>query len=436
MRAIFTRLIVVLLLSFIAMTAQGQGAFPAQTEMPDLSQAHQCLQQGKYLQALVKLEKLDATNSIVRQELATTRSFVGDTAGAQAAMDLAETGTGVADPEALVQIEKATRPDALDAIVAEAKDRQIVILNEAHHVPEHRAFALRLAVRLRELGFEYLAVETLSPSTKKLVERGFPIRWSGYYSQEPVFGDFVRQSLRLGYKPVGYEAIAIPGVEADPTDQINQRESAQCQNLMRQIFSKNPQARVFIYVGYSHATEDTQTLPDGREEAWLAARLKEATGLDPLTIDQTIQTERSTIENSTELWRLAQTNGLLAQPTVFQNEDQSFLVGGHYAGKVDMQVFHPATKLVRGRPDWLKSLPGRNAVEIPSEIAAMKTRVLVQAYLAIETEDAVPVDQVILHPDSPAPVLILPDGEFRLVVQDESGNSKTERSITVAAATK
>jgi hypothetical protein len=293
---------------------------------------------------------------------------------------------------------------------------------------------LRLAVRLRELGFEYLAVETLTPFTKKLVERGFPTRSSGYYSQEPVFGDFIRQSLRLGYQPIGYEAVMMPDGGADVTDQINHREAAQCKNLMRQIFSKNQQARVLIYVGYSHATEDTRTLPDGREQAWMAARLKEATGLDPLTIDQTIQTERGAIESSSELWRLAQTNGWLKQPVVFHYEDQSFLVDGDYAGKVDMQVFHPATKLVQGRPDWLISLPGRQAVEIPAEVASKKTRVLVQAFYSQEPVDAVPVDQVLLDPETQTPVLILPAGEFRLVVQDETGNSVSEQTITVDAS--
>ncbi|UUZ56696.1 hypothetical protein LP419_17465 [Massilia sp. H-1] len=74
----------------------------------------------------------------------------------------------------------ATR-DAIDGIIEQARSRQIVILNEAHHVPAQRAFAMQLARELRKAGYTYLAVEALSEAP---LAKGYFNRSSGYYVSE------------------------------------------------------------------------------------------------------------------------------------------------------------------------------------------------------------------------------------------------------------
>jgi len=86
-------------------------------------------------------------------------------------------------------------------------------------------------------------------------------------------------------------------------------------------------------------------------------------------------------------------------------------------------------KLVDGRPDWLTRDGQRKPVEIPAEADPKSGRVLVQAFAATEADDAIPVDQVVLVAGEPAPVLLLPDGEFRLVVQDEKGGKVLEMPL-------
>jgi len=66
-----------------------------------------------------------------------------------------------------IRIEDAIAEDAIAAIVREAKNRQVVILNEAHHVPLHRAFAMKLARELRKIGYEYLACEAFQEALDK-----------------------------------------------------------------------------------------------------------------------------------------------------------------------------------------------------------------------------------------------------------------------------
>lgn len=52
--------------------------------------------------------------------------------------------------------------DAYDEILNEAKDRQIIIISEAHLKPQHRIFAKQLIRGLSEYGFKHLGLETFS----------------------------------------------------------------------------------------------------------------------------------------------------------------------------------------------------------------------------------------------------------------------------------
>jgi predicted TIM-barrel fold metal-dependent hydrolase len=386
--------------------------------------------EGRYLAALALAEREHEANPRDPQcadQLGIMRSFVGDGAGA---LEIFEAMGGAPSPVALDAAEAATLAactpcDALAEIVAAAKDRQVVILNEAHHVPLHRAFSLEVARALRKEGFEYFAAETFTRDTESLRKRGTPTRSTGFYSAEPAFGELIRQVLALGYAPVAYE-MESRAPAGDGNDSINFRESEQCKNLVERIFRDHPKARVLIHVGYSHATEDWRKLPDGREVGWMAARLAKTLAIDPLTIDQTEQMPASRPERATAAWRFAQAKDWLTTPRILRRKDGSAYVGGSWRGRVDLQIFHPEVKLVDGRPDWLTRDGQRKPVEIPAEADPKSGRVLVQAFVAKEGADAIPVDQVVLVAGEPAPVLLVPDGEFRLVVQDEKGANALE----------
>ncbi len=134
--------------------------------------------------------------------------------------------------------------DALAAIVAAARDRQIVILNEAHYAPRHRAFSTLLAMALRQQGFEYLAVETLDNRTPGVSEalqvRGYPLAEDGYYSKDPVFGDLLRRGLAAGFRVVSYEFTAFDAdyEKLDGIQKQARRESGQAQNLLEKILAE------------------------------------------------------------------------------------------------------------------------------------------------------------------------------------------------------
>lgn len=167
--------------------------------------------------------------------------------------------------------------DAADAIARLARERRVVIVNEAHHVPQTRVLLLELLPRLRKLGFTDYAAETLdSNAGTAIAQRGYAVRKDGVYAREPVFGQLLRTVAKLGYRIDSYEATA--------TKSIQERETTQAINLAK-LLSDHPDARLIIHVGYTHVRVGKTP-----ERTPMAAELKRLAGIDPLTIDQTMFT--------------------------------------------------------------------------------------------------------------------------------------------------
>jgi len=387
-----------------------------------------------YLERLVTTEqavaKVDAGNVAARQAslqaLATARSWVGDEKGALDAWasmspNYRRDAPPVPSAEDFEYASStlagfAPRP-AIDTILRAAKDRQIVILNEAHHVARHRAFATLLALELRKRGFQYLAVETLTAESNAagLLQRRYPKATDedGYYSQEPVFGDFLRQAMRAGYVPVAYEWKSVDIQDAYLRQEA--REDGEAENLNR-VLGQNPGARMFIFVGYAHAYKGMSEVR-GKPLALMAERLRAKTGIDPLVIEQTRLIQPATSTRNPALidaafkGRREESLILVSRtaPAEFYSFDKT---------KADMTLFHRPTRLVKGRPDWLAMAGYRRPRPIPAELLPSSGRRLVQAFYAAEPADAVPVDQVLVSAGEPPPVFMLPKGKFRFAFQE------------------
>jgi hypothetical protein len=318
-------------------------------------------------------------------------------------------------------IAHARLADPIAEIVRRARATRIVILNEDHWVPRDRAFALQVARALRPLGYDVLAAETFNNSPQsdvaeemraKLERDGYPRRFSGYYTKDPVFGDFVRQALHLGYHPALYEATNyVPGLTR--YDSIARRDQAEAENLVAHVLKAYPRSKILVYVGFHHATEAPMPSGDGREIEWMATRLKRMSGIDPLTIDQTVLSPLSS--GNPALYALVAPR--LRDRSAMLMADGAPLVVGEYAGKVDLQVAHPVARRIDGRPDWLRSM-GRRSVAVPANLIPLKGTRLIKAYIAAEAEDAVPVDQVLVTAGKPLPKLMLPPARIRYEVED------------------
>ncbi|HEX8449217.1 MAG TPA: hypothetical protein VF652_06460 [Allosphingosinicella sp.] len=318
--------------------------------------------------------------------------------------------------EDAARLRAASVRNALSVIRAEAAKTRIVILNEAHHRPRDRAFALEVARALRPLGYDILAAEAftnvdgkIGSPVARLERQRYPTFETGHYIHDPVFADFIRGALAIGYRPAAYE---IRPSQWRPDGGIAVREQAQAENIAA-ILASNPGARLFIHVGFSHVMEAPAASSEGEME-WMAARLKKMTGIDPLTIDQANFGEASSARRGLDA-------RALVEPRIRESSVLRLGAGaanvGDFAHSVDLQVFHPRTRLIHGRPDWLVRM-GRTARPVPSSLLPVRGRRLVQAFLAGEKEGAIPIDQVLVEAGKPAPWLMLPRRPVRYAVQD------------------
>jgi hypothetical protein len=305
---------------------------------------------------------------------------------------------------------KGYRPvDALNALARAAEAAQVVMINEAHHVPQHRAFTIDLLKKLRQRGFTHFATETLYEKDTQLNERGYPTTTTGFYTGEPVYGDLIRIALRLGFRVIPYEVEG--AADADL------RERGQARNLVERILKDDPKARILVHAGYAHIDEFGA---DRVGAITMAQRFKETTGIDPLTIEQTEMSEHSAREFEHPLYRHVVERGLVTRPVVFRNARRE--LWSQDRGRHDVTLFHPRTRPLSpdagGRPDWLLLGGSRGPYRLPKNICGAERRCLVRARVASEPADAIPIDQMEVLAERPAPALMLPAGEFIIEVQD------------------
>ena len=196
-----------------------------------------------------------------------------------------------------------TATDARRYILGRARNEQIIILNEAHHNSRHRVFTASLLPELAKLGFHYLAVEALDEQDTLLQKRGFPVLKTGFYTKEPQFANPLRIAQQGHYQLVPYDYGF--SREGEWGEQIKAREVAQARNIQR-ILQADPRAKIVVYCGFSHANEG----PSGMgEQPAMAAHLRQLTGIDPFTIDQTALSESGTSTGDFARYRLAKAAG-------------------------------------------------------------------------------------------------------------------------------
>ena len=386
-------------IQFLLMSAFISGCLFAQEIPTELRQAITAIEGGKMLQGIALLEPLAVNNEIAREMLGQIYPFVGEYEKAKA---IRPTAAARYKTEIAAGYELS---DAVDAILSEAKQHRIVIINEAHDAPEHRNFISRIVMKLKDIGFTHYAFETLAEDSEQLRARGYPIRSTGMYSQEPQFGELIRDSIKVGLIPISYESEEMEPLN-DPVDEINRREQRQCQNLFDRLLEKNPDARVLIHVGLDHAMEEPKKAGN-KEILWFAARLKKLTGIDPLTVDQI-----------TSLKSVAGNHNV---PSVAQNAQKQFYVGGPFRGYVDMQVFHPPVTLKFARSMWLVDDTTRRMIDVPPALLPKEGRLLIQARPIHESADCIPSDQILAISGVPCAKLSIRPGSYKIETQDELG---------------
>ncbi|MFQ5750493.1 MAG: hypothetical protein ACE5HI_00730 [bacterium] len=382
------------------------------------------IQQGKkYFSVLIEFRELEPQyvaskwkNSFY-EFMATINSYMGNYPEALSYFDKRRRQSDY-PPDFHSCLDKYKPFSALKVIQSLADSHQVIFINEAHHVPIHRAFSIRLLKILYDKGFRYFAAETLNEIDTELNHRKYPLlQITGFYTDEPVYGDLVRTALKLGFKVIAYEhTVPCNPRKDDNSDCQNQRERGQAQNLFDRILAKDPSAKILVHAGYGHIDErgNNNWIP-------MAKYFKEITKIDPFTIDQQTMTEHSTPEYEQADYRYAVEKGLVKEPTIFRSDGGGLWVQKFIRGQYDVQVFHPRSQYKNGRPDWLLLGGARKPYQLAPDICAGSTPCLVQAFIYNEDSNAVPIDQIEISNTKEIPTLMLPEGKIRIQALDKTG---------------
>lgn len=278
--------------------------------------------------------------------------------------------------------------DALTIIAEAADTARIVMVNERHHAASDRLLTLRLLPVLWQKGYRYFAAEALDfPDTALNHRAAARIGVTGGYVDEPVFGEIVREARRLGYTLVPYEASHDQETANDSLNAQQRRDHAQAVNLNDRVFRRDPNAKVLVHAGFGHIKE--QTAGDWLPMAWYLQRL---TGLDAVTVDQTVMGEGSRPAKEHPAYRAAYAAGLVRRaPVVLTDSAGRPLPPVRFDG-VDLQAVTPRTTYTRGRPDWMTLGGRRRAVDVPVPECARR-QCIVEVRLVGDPDDAVPLDR-------------------------------------------
>ncbi len=337
--------------------------------------------------------------------------------------------------------------DAADAVVELAAKRNIVMINEAHHDAHTRELTLALLPRMRALGFQYFAVEALSPKDTELMHRGYVTDTSGSeYLLEPLYGEIVRQAIRLGFTVVPYDA--------DNTA-FADRDAAQAQGLYEKIFAKDPHAKLFVHVGYSHIDKTPGNLGSGIQP--MAMQLARLTGEDPLCVDQTQFRDVAVGGIDYGFYNTVASHFRLNKPYVLRDRSDN-VVWSSDPKRVDVTVIlppaaerdldevgmmtsdalHHVVVLPRPpfdidqRPSWLTLEGQRIPYRISTDACQDHIPCSIEAHYANEPDDATPADRYTFLRNGQHNDLFLYPGHYRLRAWDASGKTLSQQEIDVA----
>jgi hypothetical protein len=371
-----------------------------------------------------------AFNVIFSQYLSWYQTYVGDYPNAQLSYSIAQP---MQPGDAASPLADGYHPvAAIDAVARLARDRRVVLLNEAHNVPLTRSLTVPLLAKLRAEGFNYFAVETLYGDDHALSERGYATADSGFYTREPIYAEMVRTALALGFTVVAYES--------DQPGTADARERMQARNLYERVFRRDPKARLVVNAGYAHIQEQGAYL-GGRS---MAQYLQQLDDIDALTVEQTMMIPHPQAAQDHPWYSAVMATAHPDQPFVFtdtQGRPWSLRTG------YDVSVFFPPPRMRRERPGWLTLGGLRRPYFISGDtLCGARWPCLVEALPAAEGDDAVAADRVLFDPPpNPPPLhdrvrplrgataseLYLRPGDYRLRVVGGDGRISESQNVRV-----
>lgn len=332
---------------------------------------------------------------------------------------LANARTPKRESDKTISVAELTAVDAIHEVTAAATPFRVVIINESHTDQRQRAFAHMLAKALRTAGFTHLGFEAIATGLGAGVNKNGPVLKTAFYGADPLFADFMRNGVAIGYTVFDYEP-AYDSSKLENAARLVAREKGQAANI-KKVLDANPSAKALIYVGGGHGSK----APQKQDLKMMARELMDMLGTNVLSIDQQTGTPQS--ERVFDLPRYQAVESALRSSgsTVFRNNDGKWLTSPGY----DMILFHPRMPEVHGRGAWM-SMDGYRKLEVVN-VKPLPTRTLVRARAWPLQKDGIAMDQVLIDAQARDAALYLPIGDYALFRETESGVSEQIGRVTI-----
>ena len=313
------------------------------------------------------------------------------------------------------------------------KDQRLVFINDSPIHPQTRILTKELLGVLSDKGFTHLAIEAFSNTNERIDRIGYPTINMGNYTDEPLFGELIREAIGLGFQVVSFSPTSVEIERAKKIVQKNMSLSAndsklminavnwsKAMNLNRQ-YSKNKAGK---YVVLTHKSQVYKKEQNGIRS--MAVWFEQITQTSPYTIEQVIMNEQCAATEH-PLYKFANVN----YPAVLKKYSKVYQAPLDKVEEMyDVQLFHPRTQFVQNRPTWLKQGDQRSAYQVNADQYNMTYPLLVIAYKPEEDiEVAVPLDVVEISNSRDAMPLFLPSGPVVLVLKDKNTRKKLDVEI-------
>lgn len=302
----------------------------------------------------------------------------------------------------------------IDSLISQ---NQVTMINEIHNQPVFRSIAYSFLETCYKNGYRYFAVETLKRTDGTLNKRKYPLLYeTGFYTDEPVFGDLLRQAMNIGYTLVPYDTFP------SPSSSIN-RDQGQALNIINKTIARDSTAKILVLGGMGH-------IFDKEGFNTMGYYFKEYSNIDPLTINFLYFKPRFNKEDEGEAERcfLDIADNLDGWEPVFLYDTirkQFRGIGTDFIGVIPRTVF-----LANDIPSW-KIFNGKVIYHIDKSFLQKHNikKSLVRAFLEKEGEKSVPIDQIEIQDTNNEIALVLYKGKYLLHFDD--GKTVKKFKITV-----
>lgn len=313
-------------------------------------------------------------------------------------------------------VRQHTLINASDYITTRAKLSQVTMINEAHHLPYHRALMLSMLKRFYDGGYRYLAIEALEDSL--INRKKYPDYDAGYYIHEPLFGELLRQAKKIGFIMISYDPEEDCDQKSEDPNYCNRfRDSLMAVNLVR-VLNKDPKAKMLVYAGYDHIHE-------GSVNSWkkMAQYFKEFSGIDPFTVDLTQQVQHLYPQLEEKEFISINKFKHIQQPVIALRGNKAW--HGKY---VDATVIFPIYNIKNKRSTLLSIAGLRKPYNL--SIFQLKPNQLVQAFYSYEKPgNRIPADQLLINNGNN--VLFLFKGKYVLEIKNSKGMLIKRRRVII-----